>query len=96
MSKNEVTRSRCMMRVGRNRTRAVQGAVCLALLLLMSIGGTGCVRHVVHRGAHGSHTVKHVTVLEGEHGSKQITLVHRRPHASRVCWKHAHHWHCRR
>lgn len=72
--------------------------ICAPLLLLMAIavGGSGCVRHVVHHNPHGARAVKHVTVLEGEHGDRKVVVVHRRPRPARACWRHARHWHCRR
>jgi hypothetical protein len=71
-------------------------AAPLVLLLTLALGASGCVRHVVHHNPHGNHTIKHVTVLENEHTDKKIVVLHRRPRAPRVCWKHARHWHCRR
>ena len=41
-------------------------------------------------------TEARAVALEKEHEDVNVVIVHKRPRAGRVCWKHKAHWHCRR
>ena len=67
--------------------------VFVAAIALGVAGSFGCARHVVH---HHPPAIKHVTVLEKEHGDQKFVVVRAKPGKKRHCWKHRAHWHCHR
>ncbi len=73
----------------------MKGKLILILLTLVVI--SGCIvrpGHRVHRVKVVA-PVKSLVVLEQEHSSKGIVVVHAVPKKSRKCWTHKKHWHCR-
>lgn len=61
----------------------------LSIVLGMCLGASSCAAHHNH-----GQPVKSVTVLEAEHGNRDIVVVNARPGRDRRCWKHRRHWHC--
>jgi len=74
------------------RIRTLALLAGLGLGLIVSLGG--CARRV-HHHHHPAPVAKKVVVLDQEHDDRNIVVVHSRPHASRICWQHNAHWHCR-
>lgn len=67
----------------------------MVLITLCSIFLVGCVVHPKHHH-HARGPVKVVAILDKEHSNKAIVVVHKRPKATRNCWTHGNHWHCKR